>query len=257
MAFGRKNKGKAPQEQDTGFSQQAGAEPQRIRLTPVDVQQKVFRLAFRGYNEQDVDHFLDEITEDLAALHEENKRLREELELRGPGGGTEDARRHAEEIIRRAREEAARISAAAPAAPVVPVGSAAATPAFLVREREFLQRLASLVQDHAASLKSEARRAREAEEPEQEESEELELEQEEPEELEPAPEPPAPEPPAQEAGLGHTAPMPPPQGGGLERSSNPFEGPETDDGEEILDDEEAAPGGEEEPSLRELFWGEE
>lgn len=247
MAFGRKNKRKAPQEQDTGFSQQAGAEPQRIRLTPVDVQQKVFRLAFRGYNEQDVDHFLDEITEDLAALHEENKRLREELELRGPGGGTEDARRHAEEIIRRAREEAAGISAAAPAAPVVPVGSAAATPAFLVREREFLQRLASLVQDHAASLKSEARRAREAEEPEepeQEELEELEPEAPEPEELEP-------EPPAQETSLGHTAPMPPPQGGGLERSSNPFEGPETED------DEEAAPGGEEEPSLRELFWGEE
>jgi len=256
MAFGRKNKRKAPQEQDTGFSQQAGAEPQRIRLTPVDVQQKVFRLAFRGYNEQDVDHFLDEITEDLAAQHEENKRLREELELRGPGGGTEDARRHAEEIIRRAREEAARISAAAPAAPVVPVGSAAATPAFLVREREFLQRLAALVQDHAASLKSEARRAREAEEPEEPEQEEL-------EELEPEPsepEPPEPEEsgqPGQEASLGHTAPMPPPQGGGLERSSNPFEGPETDDGEEILDDEEAAPGGEEEPSLRELFWGEE
>ena len=253
MAFGRKKKGNT-QEQDTGFSQQSGAEPQRIRLTPVDVQQKVFRLAFRGYNEQDVDHFLDQITEDLAALHEENKRLREELELRGPGGGTEDARRHAEEIIRRAREEAARVSAAAP---VVPVGSVAATPAFLVREREFLQRLASLVQDHAASLKSEARRAREAVEPEQEELEELEPdepeepEREELEELEPE-EPAAPLP---EADLGHTAPMPPPQG--LERSSNPFEGPETEDGEEILDDEEAAPGGEEEPSLRELFWGEE
>lgn len=253
MAFGRRRK--APQEQDTGFSQQAGAEPQRIRLTPVDVQQKVFRLAFRGYNEQDVDHFLDEITEDLAALHEENKRLREELELRGPGGGTEDARRHAEEIIRRAREEAARISAAAP---VVSVGSVAATPAFLVREREFLQRLASLVQDHAASLKSEARRAREAvelEEPEQEELEELEPDEPEPE---PEQEELEPEEPAQPLpDLGHTAPMPPPQGGGFERSSNPFEGPETEEGEEILDDEEAAPGGEEEPSLRELFWGEE
>ena len=34
-----------------------------VRLTPVDVQQKEFRLAVRGYNEREVDQFLDEVTE--------------------------------------------------------------------------------------------------------------------------------------------------------------------------------------------------
>jgi DivIVA domain-containing protein len=43
--------------------------PSRRRLTPVDVQQQVFRRAmFRGYNEQDVDDFLDEVTEEIALL---------------------------------------------------------------------------------------------------------------------------------------------------------------------------------------------
>ena len=244
MAFGRKKR-KAEQKQDSGFAQEGGGEPQRIKLTPVDVQQKVFRLAFRGYNEQDVDQFLDEITEDLAALHEENKRLREELELRGPGGGADDARRHAEEIIRRAREEAARISAAGPAAAAVSGGAVAATPAFLVREREFLQQLAALVQDHAASLKAEARRAREAAEPDEPEVEEQ-------PEVEGQPES---APAAAEPDLGHTAPMPPPAGAGPARLSNPFE-PEAEEEGEIFDEDEGASGGEE-PSLRELFWGEE
>lgn len=251
MAFGRKKKRKAEQKQDSGFAQEGGGEPQRIRLTPVEVQQKVFRLAFRGYNEQDVDQFLDEITEDLAALHEENKRLHEELELRGPGAGADDARRHAEEIIRRAREEAARISAAAPAAAAVSVGAAAATPAFLVREREFLQQLAALVQDHAASLKAEARRAREAAEPEEAEDDDQPQLEEQPELEEQQSE----SAPAAEPDLGHTAPMPPPPGAGPARLSNPFE-PEAEEEGEMFDEDEGASGGEE-PSLRELFWGEE
>ena len=46
------------------------------RLTPVDVQQVEFRLAFRGYSERDVDAFLDRVTEDLSAYLEENERLR-------------------------------------------------------------------------------------------------------------------------------------------------------------------------------------
>ena len=139
----------------TGFE---GGE-QRARLTPVDVQQKVFRLAFRGYNERDVDEFLDKVTEDLAALHEENKRLREQVGERG-GAGVEGAQRQAEEIVRQAREHAARLVADAERQG----GSAdqAGVPSsFLLREREFLQRLASTVQDHARWLKEEARRGRE------------------------------------------------------------------------------------------------
>ena len=37
------------------------------RITPVDIQQAEFRLAFRGYNERDVDTFLDRVTEDLSS----------------------------------------------------------------------------------------------------------------------------------------------------------------------------------------------
>ncbi|HEX6262040.1 MAG TPA: DivIVA domain-containing protein [Actinomycetota bacterium] len=239
MAFGRKKRQAA---EDMGFSQEA-VQRERVRLTPVDVQQKVFRLAFRGYNEQDVDHFLDDVTEDLAALHEENKRLREELELRGPGAGTEDARRHAEEIIRRAREEAARIAAETPATGAAAT-AAAATPAFLVREREFLQRLASLVQEHASSLKDEARRARAAAETREPEPEEIEEAQ--PEEIAEARPEERAEPEAEPV-LDRTAPMASP---GEEGDwSNPFEEPR-----ESVDEEGSS---EEEPSLRELFWGEE
>ena len=148
--------------------QQQGFEPDgtptRARLTPVEIQQKVFRLAFRGYNERDVDQFLDNVTEDLAALHEENKRLREQLQ-EGGGGGTDAAQRRAETIVREAREHAARLveeaerrgATGAVSAPTGPVPAS-----FLVRERDFLQRMASLVQGHARALKEDARRGRPA-----------------------------------------------------------------------------------------------
>ena len=103
---------------EAGFEQApAGG---RRRLTPVDVQEKVFRLAFRGYSEQEVDEFLDQVTEDLAVLHEENKRLREKVEQGGAGSSVlPDAQRRADEIVRQAREQAARLLADAPA-PVPP-----------------------------------------------------------------------------------------------------------------------------------------
>ena len=244
MVFGRRK-------QQPGEEIGAPAE-ERIRLTPVDVQQKVFRLAFRGYNEQDVDRFLDHVTEDLAALHEENKRLHEELELRGPGGGGEEARRHAEEIIRQAREEAARIAAGGGAA----LG-AAAPAAYLMRERQFLQQLAGLVQEHAGSLKQEARRAREGSSApeEQTEPEEPDAAAEAQEPVEEAQEPVAreePEPEAETSELEETAAMAPPgEPGDLSEWTNPFiteEGGEPAEPREVEDQE---------PSLRELFWGEE
>ena len=239
MVFGRRK-------QQPGEEIGAPAE-ERIRLTPVDVQQKVFRLAFRGYNEQDVDRFLDHVTEDLAALHEENKRLHEELELRGPGGGGEEARRHAEEIIRQAREEAARIAAGRGPAP-----GAAAPAAYLVRERQFLQQLAGLVQEHAGSLKQEARRAREGSSGPEEETEP----EEPPDAVEEAQEQPVareePEPEAEAPELEETAAMAPPgEPGDLSEWTNPFV---TEEGGEPPEPRE---GEDQEPSLRELFWGEE
>jgi DivIVA domain-containing protein len=143
--------------------QQQGFEPEgpRQRLTPVEIQQKVFRLAFRGYNERDVDEFLDHVTEDLAALHEENKRLREQLQ-EGGGGGSDAAQRRAEAIVREAREHAARLVEEAERRGATGAAPGPVPASFLVRERDFLQRLASLVQGHARALKDDARRGRPA-----------------------------------------------------------------------------------------------
>jgi DivIVA domain-containing protein len=155
MARKRQRRGK--ETEVPGFAEEAA--PSRPRLTPVDIQQKVFRLAFRGYNERDVDEFLDLLTEEVAGLHEENKRLREKV---AEGGGSpqtvQDAEQQAEAIVRQAREHAARLVEEAEGRG----GSApgALPTSFLLRERQFLQELASLVQSHARSLKEEARRAR-------------------------------------------------------------------------------------------------
>jgi DivIVA domain-containing protein len=140
-----------------GFGGEATAAPQeRGRLTPVDVQQKVFRLAFRGYNERDVDEFLDRITEDLAALHEENKRLKEQIAEGGGAVAGAAAEQQAEAVVRQAREHASRLIEEAQAR----TGGSPAPSSYLAREREFLQTLASLVQDHARRLKEDARRNR-------------------------------------------------------------------------------------------------
>lgn len=149
------------------------------RISPVDIQQKEFRLAMRGYNERDVDQFLDEVTEEVARLYADNKRLREEVEfgkttrLETTGAGEADG------IIRQAREEAARIIAEATARASTigaadPVGhagggpdSAAGAPPneimgiFLARERAFLQNMANLIQAHAEGVKQDVRRVRE------------------------------------------------------------------------------------------------
>src|SRR5437016_5511891 len=83
------------------------------RITPVEIQHKEFRLAFRGYNERDVDAFLDEVTEEIARLHAETKRLRDQLDHQGTAPLQTAGPGQAEALIRRARDEAARIRAEA------------------------------------------------------------------------------------------------------------------------------------------------
>lgn len=130
------------------------------RVTPVDIQQAEFRLAFRGYNERDVDAFLDRVTEDLASYMEENMRLRS-----GSGGfvpqlGSEAVAAQAQEILARAREEAGdivrRAEQEADGIHASAAGSGGdargALAPFLSREREFLQGLGSLVQTHAEEI---------------------------------------------------------------------------------------------------------
>jgi DivIVA domain-containing protein len=142
-------------------------------IAPLDIQQKEFRVArFGGYKMRDVDEFLDQVTDAMTAVIAENDRLR-----KGSGSGAlpvvgnpdlADVNRQADEMIQRARDEAARIlaeareRAAASAGPGAALAGGAAVSAFLAREKEFLQSLAGLVQGHAEQVKTMAKSARAA-----------------------------------------------------------------------------------------------
>jgi DivIVA domain-containing protein len=139
------------------------------RITPEDIQSKEFRIArFRGYKERDVDEFLDQLTLAWGSVLEENRRLRGApgAPMGAPTDVSEphDAARRADEIVQRAREEAERIvgeaqarAEAIGATAGVAEGDRQAVSAFLMKEREFLQSLASLVQGHAEGVKGMAR----------------------------------------------------------------------------------------------------
>lgn len=127
------------------------------RITPEEVQQVEFRLAFRGYNERDVDAFLDRITEGLSSYLEELERLRlvGGQPLQAVAGSTGEAaavearaRAEADEIVRRAHEQASGIRAGAGSG-----DARGAVAPFLNQEREFLQGLGGLVQAHAEEIK--------------------------------------------------------------------------------------------------------
>ena len=150
----------------TNATDPAAGQGQPRVVTPEEIQRQEFGVSrFGGYRMRDVDEFLDHITASTQALLAENERLRGGA---GPILGTsdlEDVNRQADEILQRAREEAARIMAGASAqATAVPAGAEdrAAVDAFLSQERDFLQNLATLVQAHAETVKAMARRARQA-----------------------------------------------------------------------------------------------
>jgi cell division initiation protein len=50
-----------------------------MKITPLDIQQAGFRIRFRGYDRQEVDAFLDTVTEDYEGLIRENHSLRERV----------------------------------------------------------------------------------------------------------------------------------------------------------------------------------
>jgi DivIVA domain-containing protein len=148
--------------------EQGAGGPQR--LTPVDIQQIQFRRAFRGYDEQEVDDFLDRITEEFTALIDERRSLSERagslptIPVSG-AGDVAAASRQAEQIVRRARDEAAAIVRAAQSRTSArdPQGRPVGGPGiagFVTKERAFLQELARLVQDHAQSVKDMVQAAR-------------------------------------------------------------------------------------------------
>lgn len=49
-------------------------------LTPLDIHNKEFKRGFRGYNEEEVDEFLDRIVRDIEKLSQENSELKETVE---------------------------------------------------------------------------------------------------------------------------------------------------------------------------------
>ncbi|HEY6568406.1 MAG TPA: DivIVA domain-containing protein [Actinomycetota bacterium] len=136
----------------------ASAAPRAV-LGPLEIQAKEFRVSrFGGYKMRDVDEFLDSVTDSMSALVSENDRLRKGG-VPAPVVGSpdlDDVSRQADEIIQRARTEAARIVAEAkvarPGTASTPQDRAAVN-AFLAKEREFLQSLAGLVQGHAETVK--------------------------------------------------------------------------------------------------------
>jgi cell division initiation protein len=160
-------------------------EEPRTRLTPVDVQQQQFRRSFRGYDEQEVDDFLDRVTEDIGALLQENERLKEEAQrapttpVEGAADAAEasrtlaglerraqeqadamirDAEARAEALVREAQARAGATGASA-------IGTGEADPSghmsrFVAKERSFLQDLAELIQSHAEGVKQMVQQAR-------------------------------------------------------------------------------------------------
>ncbi len=51
-----------------------------MKLTPLDIHQKEFHRAIRGYSEEEVDKFLDDVAEDFERLFKENIELKEQFE---------------------------------------------------------------------------------------------------------------------------------------------------------------------------------
>ena len=49
-------------------------------LTPMDIHNKEFKRSFRGYNEDEIDEFLDQVVNDYEKLYRENDKLKEEVE---------------------------------------------------------------------------------------------------------------------------------------------------------------------------------
>jgi len=54
-------------------------EVMKIMITPLDIQNKEFSKAVRGYKEEDVDGFLDLLTLDLEKVLEENRKLKDQI----------------------------------------------------------------------------------------------------------------------------------------------------------------------------------
>ncbi|MCL5292062.1 MAG: DivIVA domain-containing protein [Actinobacteria bacterium] len=92
-----------------------------MKLTPLDIHHKEFHRAIRGYNEEEVDNFLDEVAEEFERLFKENIDLKEQIEkVKEKTGQYEElqttlqnaiitAQRSADEVVTKAKHEAEQI----------------------------------------------------------------------------------------------------------------------------------------------------
>ena len=236
-------------------SQDFSGLPAPAIITPADIQQKEFRVSrFGGYRMRDVDEFLDHVTEAMTKLAEDNQRMRSAGGLPVapaplPIGAPDlaDTSRQADEIIVRARGEAATIiqearekAVTAAGGPTTDAGRAAVA-AFLAQERDFLQKLASLVQGHAESVKSMAKASRGSK-------------------AAPAPQAAEPAKPVEPAASAKAdAASKPTEVTDAPKPTEPIrvEEPATASVAAGESEDETAAGDGGDPSLRELFWGEE
>lgn len=265
-------KDKATQDQSFAAPATAAASSASSILGPLDVQQKEFRVSrFGGYKMRDVDEFLDRITDSMSALTVENERLRKGAPPSIVGTpDLADVSRQADEIIERARAEAARIVAEAkptgaqpsnePAAGASPQERAAVS-AFLTREREFLQSLAGLVQEHAEQVRGMAKTAKRAPAP-------TDTPPAAPKAEAPAPKTEAaPTPPAPAATTSPASTTPPAAAPAAPKPKPAEDRPAAPEPTVRIEDPEPASVGRSEPegdapaesdrSLRDLFWGED
>ena len=265
-------KDKATQDQSFAAPAPATASSASSILGPLDVQQKEFRVSrFGGYKMRDVDEFLDRITDSMSALTVENERLRKGAPPSIVGTpDLADVSRQADEIIERARAEAARIVAEAKATGAQPAGGqpgAAASPqeraavtAFLTREREFLQSLAGLVQEHAEQVRGMAKTAKRAPAP-------TDTPPAAPRTEAPTPKAEAPAPPAPAATTSPASPTPPAAAPAAPKPKAAEDRPAAPEPTVRIEDPEPASVGrsesegdapaESDRSLRDLFWGED
>jgi DivIVA domain-containing protein len=72
-----------------------------MALTPEDVQSRRFKTSFRGYDEEEVDSFLDEVEVELTRLHGESDALRQRLEAAVAAPPPQPVTSEAEEMLRR------------------------------------------------------------------------------------------------------------------------------------------------------------
>ncbi|WP_461204331.1 DivIVA domain-containing protein [Clostridium sp. DL1XJH146] len=52
-----------------------------MKITVMDIENKEFKKAFRGYEQDDVDEFLEDVAEDYEALYKDNSSLKERLAM--------------------------------------------------------------------------------------------------------------------------------------------------------------------------------